>query len=404
MKIIDIDSVLLKSMPGESKNTLALFGAFIFGATGIILLQVLFDSRLHGAIAAAIWSILMIVLLGTYYWANEIDDREQEGDNLYYLGLLFTLTALIWTIIHSFDILGSNINQMRFNERVGSLLSNFGIALISTVVGILARIVLHSFQYGSLGESEDSNPGADMSLDMAARRFRMELSTATDSFSHYNRLISARAEAVERKIEQAAYRSVRNIEQTGKDASIKIEKAFLQVAESTGVAQNAFEQGAERICTSVKEMREQTEILVKSFESATEGREHLMLQTKQYGEDIGQATQQCAENLGKINSRMNDTSKITQKTYLEMHEQTGTLTKSLENAVGEIGRLMMQTEQFGENMKKTALQCAKILEEIDERISDMIEETDSKSRGHWWSFSKLVAVVEKTAWNRGNIG
>lgn len=339
---------------------------------------------------AAVWSILMIVSLGIYYWANSIDDREQEGDNLYYLGLLFTLTALIWTIIHSFDILGSNINQMVFNERVGSLLSNFGIALISTVAGILARIILNTSQRGDFDQLDLPDQNADMSLDMATRKFRMELSIATSSFAHYNRLVTTRAEAVERKIEQAACQSVKNVEQTGVEVNHKVEKAFLRVAEGTNIAQNAFEQGAERVCSSLEEMCKQTEELTRSLENAARGREQLMLQAEKYGENIGQLTLQYAENVEKINGRMDNTAKRAKETYSELHEQTETLTKSLGSTAKETRQLILQTERFGDSLRQIARQCAEILEEVNEKMDHMANEKQLVrwSFRNWWLWLK----------------
>ena len=58
---------------------------------------------------------------------------EQMGDSFYYLGFLYTLTALA---ISLFSIEGD----------INDLLKNFGIAITTTLVGLIGRIILSQFR------------------------------------------------------------------------------------------------------------------------------------------------------------------------------------------------------------------------------------------------------------------
>ena len=92
---------------------------------------------------AALVAASVVLALTTYYILNGEDAPEEEGDNVYYLGLLFTLLSLIFTLV---ELFGADINVVPSAERIGGLLENFGIALTSTVVGIAGRVAVQNWQ------------------------------------------------------------------------------------------------------------------------------------------------------------------------------------------------------------------------------------------------------------------
>jgi hypothetical protein len=63
-------------------------------------------------------------------------DDDQAGDNLYYLGFLFTLTSLGCAL---FQYDGSNSKE--------SIIQNFGIALATTIVGLICRVIFGQMRH-----------------------------------------------------------------------------------------------------------------------------------------------------------------------------------------------------------------------------------------------------------------
>ena len=59
---------------------------------------------------------------------------EQLGDSFYQLGFLFTITALAVTLLFIED------------DEVGKILTKFGFAVVTTLVGLVGRILLSQFR------------------------------------------------------------------------------------------------------------------------------------------------------------------------------------------------------------------------------------------------------------------
>ena len=78
--------------------------------------------------------------------------KDQIGDNLYYLGFIFTLSALAFSII--------NI------EDANAVLSNFGLAIWSTLWGIVLRTGYNQLRF----DPDDVEEASRLELSEASRR------------------------------------------------------------------------------------------------------------------------------------------------------------------------------------------------------------------------------------------
>ena len=65
---------------------------------------------------------------------------DRGSDNVYYLGLLFTLSSLSYSLI-KLSLFGISEREENEGVQVLSLLPDFGLALFSTIAGIFFRIV-----------------------------------------------------------------------------------------------------------------------------------------------------------------------------------------------------------------------------------------------------------------------
>ena len=209
-----------------------LLGAFAAGVLIIVSLRYGVEG-ITGTLWAAAAALLIMVLVSVYYSqvAGNAEERQIAGDNLYYLGLLFTLTSLILALWLLFVV----PPKVSVDERAYDLIGNFGIALVSTVAGILARILFQSLPDGpvtgdagtsdpdqgesagqsigdqSAGDTRDGSKadGAtaagqqNLSVAVDARelreeltRLRLTLREANDGFLHFNRITSEQAQDV----------------------------------------------------------------------------------------------------------------------------------------------------------------------------------------------------------------
>ena len=187
----------------------ALLAGLVFGAAAIAALRLVL-SGLVGAVVTAIVAVAVIAIVGLYYHQKvSTQERQVAGDNLYYLGLLFTLLSMILALFQLFALEAGQ----EFDERAYELIRNFAVALVSTVAGILGRILLHS----AIGDADPETGTHTLPEVMALSRsstpdsgeltvhgeysaLRDELATlrrvlreATDAFSHFNRVTADRS-------------------------------------------------------------------------------------------------------------------------------------------------------------------------------------------------------------------
>lgn len=97
---------------------------------------------------------------------------DQSGDNFYYMGFIFTLTSLAVTLIQYAD--GTNAAE---------IIRNFGVAVASTIAGIVLRIVFNLFRRDPVEVEHESR----LELSEASRRVRQELNGMLLEFSHFGR-------------------------------------------------------------------------------------------------------------------------------------------------------------------------------------------------------------------------
>jgi hypothetical protein len=109
---------------------------------------------------------------------------DQCGDNLYYLGFTYTLCSLAITLY-------------RFHATEGVadyIVSNFGIALATTIFGVVLRVWLHQMREDPL----DVEREARSEITDAVSRLRGEIDFAIREFNHFNRTLQQSAqEAIE---------------------------------------------------------------------------------------------------------------------------------------------------------------------------------------------------------------
>ena len=187
--------------------------AFVAGGALVVCIRMLWPG-LGGAIAAAIVAVAVVWTLGIYYWQGEVLRRDRAGDDLYYLGLLLTLVSLIYALVALFLLGDDGDVQVRVNTLIG----NFGIALLSTVAGILGRILLQDSSEGELaaGMAAETQQGArdarreqaplltDEMREAAAHmlELRRTLREAADAFAHFTRVTLSHADHIKSHTEQ----------------------------------------------------------------------------------------------------------------------------------------------------------------------------------------------------------
>jgi hypothetical protein len=115
----------------------------------------------------------MLTYAVVIYFSRNLRLRDdQSGDNLYYMGFLFTLTSL-----------GVSLYQFSVERAAEEIVQNFGIAIASTITGIALRVVFNQMRRDPVEVERMMR----LELAEAARRVRRELDSTVVEFAYHRR-------------------------------------------------------------------------------------------------------------------------------------------------------------------------------------------------------------------------
>jgi hypothetical protein len=169
---------------------------------------------------------------------------DQAGDNLYYLGFTYTLCSLAITLY-------------RFHATEGSadyIVSNFGIALATTIVGVVSRVWLHQMRDDPLELERETRS----ELTEAVSRLRAEIDQAVREFNHFNRTLQQSAqeaieaqgnvalEALDKSTKQYAQLAVRAVGHL-ENCFVEFNKQATELNTNTAQIATAFQAFSKRI-------------------------------------------------------------------------------------------------------------------------------------------------------------
>jgi hypothetical protein len=150
---------------------------------------------------------------------------DQSGDNLYYMGFLFTLTSL-----------GVSLYQFSANRAAEEIVQNFGIAIGSTIAGIGLRVIFNQMRRDPVEVEHTMR----LELAEAARRVRRELDSSVVEFGYFRR--TAQQSAVDsfshmtEHFDEILAKLLASLEAVTAKLSMPLEAAARQLGDATGEA------------------------------------------------------------------------------------------------------------------------------------------------------------------------
>jgi hypothetical protein len=146
--------------------------------------------------------------------------EDQLADNCYYLGFLYTLTSLSWALY-----------DFGRNDDVNAIVANFGIALGSTIVGIVLRVFLNQARRDVLETERD----ARMELSDAVARMRVQLDDAVLALGSFCRVAQQSAaeqiNAVATESTKVLHEGVGKVAEASSRVMERIDQAFAEFGE-----------------------------------------------------------------------------------------------------------------------------------------------------------------------------
>ncbi|MGO8912092.1 MAG: hypothetical protein ACLQDM_22575, partial [Bradyrhizobium sp.] len=185
---------------------------------------------------------------------------DQSGDNLYYMGFLFTLTSLAVSL-YQFSSAGS----------AEQIVQNFGIAIGSTIAGITLRIFFNQMRRDPV----EVEHAARLELADASRKVRRELESTVLEFGYFRRAtqqsITDAVEEIDAVLKEAKDRIVGRLEGFALDANKPLQDASKQSGETieqlNAAILTTFETVAKQLAEDGARLSTSTAAIVQSIDS-----------------------------------------------------------------------------------------------------------------------------------------
>lgn len=304
-------------------------------------------------LAVTIGAVGIMIIYAAFMW-RAIAGRvraDQAGDNLYYLGLLFTLTGLAYAIF-----------TFRPEDKSNTIVEGFGIALATTIVGLMLRVFFNQVR-ADLVEIEDR---ARLDLAQAASELKAELEQIVVEMNDFGRQtrqsLSEAVNGVEAGMVTAVKEAGVGLAKLSSTAGEKVTAAFSRLDEcsdelvgSTKQASVAIAENAGVVRQLGTAMNAAAGKLAKFAESAE--------RTGQAGEDL--ATQ--ASEARAVHAAVASTSAELQTQVREVASLLSDMRSTLET------NLTAQDERLRELQSAPAMaveQVGRMLSQLEQRVND----------------------------------
>lgn len=236
---------------GDENDKIILLIAFIGGLAAIFSIRLIGNVFFPSDKISPLDILAIIVAIGvigayTFYIAitkNRSGISVDRGsDNVYYLGLLFTLASLSYSLI-KLSFYGMSSKEEEDGIQVLSLLPDFGLALFSTIAGIFFRIFLQQLR----NDPMDVETEAREELGLAIRQLRVTIGEVVGSLSSLSQQTSVTLtelnSAVSRTLEQTAEENtvlIGTVAQDISNLSTRLQEQVTQVEQFTASATASF--------------------------------------------------------------------------------------------------------------------------------------------------------------------
>ena len=303
--------------------------------------------------------LICMVCLFIYYGIAKQDKTEQHNpDNLYYMGLLFTLASLVYSLITLFIFNTAGDDE---SARVNNLVGSFGIALISTFLGILLRIML--LQKGAEPPPPEPDGQAlipHQDLAEAAFRLRQELTqTLADMRAFRISFIQANDETV-READKARAAMMQRVN----DAADEQVRIFAKLTKNV-------QQPLEALARTQTERLEQTVSRGEKLESVFNALEESLQSTMRNLQSTAKESHDLTVEYDALNTRLQHSASLFGKVGDEIKQVAETLstnTEALSESLTEATQVMPQyAEEFVQliaSLRQEATQWQSMTQEV----------------------------------------
>ena len=356
-----------QDVTGDAKERL-LFAIFAFFGGGIIVvLRVLNDNIFGNFFLNLLIALIAVSFIITYgliilkqlnLIGNQLD---RSSDNAYYLGLLYTLFSLAYSLIKltfQFDAEGSLANS----GSVLNLLPDFGVALLSTIAGIGMRVWMQQFNNDPGKIDDEARQQLGKMLDdikTSMIRFQGDLSTLSTTYNSSTEELNKR---VAETLADAAEIHARNIK--------TVSKELVDLAAENKRQIEVVGQSAQAISTT---LTESATLLKASFEQITGSIETNL---SNFSNRLDTSSSKISDVVDKIDNAAQQISN-TVNILSEINTKENEMKDSFNKLIRKVNEAVPGIDEADKNINKLSNLFEQSKNKLEEPIKEISEEVDN---------------------------
>lgn len=358
------NSVFLLNLP------LYAFAAFTLAGCGFIAISKLWG--VNPVVAMIVPILIMFGYLGLSLFAGRIRlHGEQTGDNLYYMGFLFTLSSM-----------GVSLYQFTSTASTDDVIRNFGIAITSTIVGIALRILYNQTRRDVL----DIERATRFELADMTRRVRSELEHAMREFADFrrvsNQMISEGFDEIVKQadttgvqlkdaLEKMANEAMKPVEAASSKLSSAIDASFGQIAsklseiaEKVDSSGDVFEKANSGMANSTTQLGTQVEAISRKIEAVMVPEAVLKNELGPLVKELGKIVVEYGSRTEAISREQAQRMDVITAAVANIAEMTGRSVQMMERSVEASAAVQKSTDGLVQHVQQQNAGTHKLLEKL----------------------------------------
>lgn len=281
---------------------------FIIGVSGTVVLK----SQLvnAGALVLAFFPVVVLCTYAIYCAVSRTAKIEPEtaGDNCYYLGFLFTLSSLAVTL-YRVNSVSEASGAQQFD--IAEVISGFGVALTSTIVGVLLRVLFFQMRPDFVVADKE----ARTELSKGVKEFKKQLSSVSRDLNQLSTTFSQHITERNTKFLDALEEQQAKADAVLTERLEKVSKAFeglpteLSAKFAVGI-QDGLSQVTTELETSFKELKSTLDEVARAQQG---GATVVDSSSTKLGEAMGEFEKVLAAVKGRLNDGAVSMSEVSKK-------------------------------------------------------------------------------------------
>lgn len=297
--------------------------------------------------------------------------RVVAGDSCYYLGFIFTLISLIASLWLISD--APEHGQINFSQ----IVSSFGVALVTTVIGLIMRLIITSFDIETKHRQEQIERDIEQSLEAFKGQIDVLVSTVTSS------VIKVSAQT-----QQTILDTLQKYDEVNNTVLTKFEQSFDQSQQQFAAAVdkltnklNSIEVSKDVITKPVlSSIRELTENLSDFSQSFTKSAHELQSNNEQLAYHIAGSTDTINRHINSFEAQLTG---VVREQATQYHEALSEIGDAVLASIGDIKDIKLEAEdEIATKTERLTSQFARLSSAIDAAVpvlssslNTLVEET-----------------------------